>query len=207
VNFEGNPLAPEMSKGYEAGVKTELAEKRLQTTLAFFDVTKDNVATPDPSNPLNTITTGAERSRGVEFDMLGQIVTGWNVIASYSNINAITTADSVIRVGNSLYNSPKNSGSIWTTYAFQDAALKGWDVGGGVQFVGTRFGDNANTYTAPAYTVFNATIAYRQEKWRAAINVKNLFDRYYIADTQNARDYSNDVGQPRTVIGSLTYSF
>ncbi|MCX7596395.1 MAG: TonB-dependent siderophore receptor, partial [Fischerella sp.] len=77
-DVNGNPLKPERGTGYEIGVKTELLEGRLFGTLAYFDITKQNVATEDPNFPgLGiSVATGEQRSRGVELDLGGQILPG-----------------------------------------------------------------------------------------------------------------------------------
>ena len=43
--------------------------------------------------------------------------------------------------GNRLFLAAKDSGSLWSTYEFQDEALRGLKVGGGVVAVGERQGD------------------------------------------------------------------
>ncbi len=75
----GDPLQPERGEGYEVGVKTELLEGRLFATLAYFDITKQNVATEDLNFPgLGiSVATGEQRSRGIELDVSGQILPGW----------------------------------------------------------------------------------------------------------------------------------
>ncbi|MEH1847435.1 MAG: TonB-dependent siderophore receptor [Nostoc sp.] len=71
---------PERGTQYEVGVKADLSS-RLAATLAFYDLTRTNLPTPDPNNPLFTILVGEQRSRGIEFDVTGEILPGWNIIA------------------------------------------------------------------------------------------------------------------------------
>ena len=58
TTFEGDPLEPERGEGWEVGVKTELLSDQLFATLAYFDITKQNVATAEPNNPLASVATG-----------------------------------------------------------------------------------------------------------------------------------------------------
>ena len=54
----------------EVGAKTELLGGRLSATLVYFKITKQNVATSDPSNALGfSIATSEQQSQGVEFDL------------------------------------------------------------------------------------------------------------------------------------------
>lgn len=35
----------------------------------------------DPTNPLLTVQTGEQKSQGIEFDVAGEILPGWNISA------------------------------------------------------------------------------------------------------------------------------
>jgi iron complex outermembrane recepter protein len=203
--FNGNPLKPERGEGYEVGVKADLDRGRLFATLAYFDIAKQNVATSDPNNPLFSIATGEQRSRGLELDVTGQIAPGWNLIASYAYTDARVSRDNLIPVGNRLLGVPENSLSLWTTYQIQQGNLQGLGAGFGFNYVGDRQGDLNNTFNLGSYFLTNAALFYRRDNWKAAINFKNIFNV----------DYSNspftntriDVGEPFTVVGSLAVEF
>lgn len=203
----GDFLDPEEGEGYELGVKAEWLEGRLSTTLAYFDITKKNVATTDPNNPLFSIAAGEQRSRGVELDVVGRILPGWNIIASYAYTDAKITEDNTFSVGNRLFNVPRHSASLWTTYEFQQGSLEGLGFGLGFNYVGERQGDLANSFEVDSYFLTNAAIFYRRDNLRFAINVKNLFDVNYIAATQNSRTFLNEPGAPLTIIGSFGVEF
>jgi iron complex outermembrane recepter protein len=47
------PAPPTTAEQYEGGIKTEFFGGRLRATLAYFDLTKTNIATPIPSNTFN----------------------------------------------------------------------------------------------------------------------------------------------------------
>jgi iron complex outermembrane receptor protein len=64
-------------------VKAELLKGKLFATLAYFNITKQNVASEDPDDPFAFVATGEQNSQGVEFDIVGEILPGWNIIASY----------------------------------------------------------------------------------------------------------------------------
>lgn len=203
--FDGNPLKPERGEGYEVGVKADLDRGRLFATLAYFDIAKQNVATSDPNNPLFSISTGEQRSRGLELDVTGQIAPGWNLIASYAYTDARVSRDNLVPIGNRLNGIPENSLSLWTTYQIQQGNLQGLGAGLGFNFVGERQGDLANTFNLGSYFLTNAALFYKRDNWKAAINFKNIFNV----------DYSNspftntriDVGEPFTVVGSLSVEF
>ncbi|NET39494.1 MAG: TonB-dependent siderophore receptor [Cyanothece sp. SIO1E1] len=207
ITREGNPLEPERGEGLEVGVKAELLDGNLFASLAYFDITRQNVATADPLDPFASVATGEQRSRGIELDVTGEILPGWNILASYAYIDAEVTEDNVIPVGNRVFNAPKNSASLWTTYEIQRGDLAGLGVGVGFNFVGERVGDLANSFKVDSFFLTNAAIFYQHDDWRFALNVRNLFDIDYIEATQNFRASSNEPGDPFTIIGSVSVQF
>ncbi|MCC3434000.1 MAG: TonB-dependent siderophore receptor [Oscillatoriales cyanobacterium] len=204
----GSPIEPETGSGYEVGVKAELLDRRLAATLAYFDITKQNVAVTDPNNSLFSIASGEQQSRGVELDISGQILPGWNIIAAYAYTDAEVTADTDRDVvGNRLFNVPKHSGSLWTTYQIQSGDLQGLGFGLGFSYVGERQGDLANSFEVDSYFLPNAAVFYQRDNWRAAINIKNLFNVNYIKSISGSRASGNQPGEPLTVIGSFSLRF
>ncbi|NJK67040.1 MAG: TonB-dependent siderophore receptor, partial [Microcoleus sp. SU_5_3] len=204
----GSLIEPETGEGYEVGVKAELLDRRLAATVAYFDTKKQNVAVTDPNNPLFSIASGEQQSRGVELDISGQILPGWNIIATYAYTDAEVTADTDRSlVGNRLFNVPKHSGSLWTTYEIQSGELQGLGFGLGFSYVGKREGDLPNSFQADSYFLPNAAVFYQRDNWRAAINIKNLFNVNYIEAVSNSRVSGNQPGEPLTVIGSFTVKF
>ena len=204
----GEPLKPQQGKGYEFGVKTEFLEGKMFATLAYFDITKQNVPVTDPNFPLASIASGEQRSRGVEFDVAGEILPGWKLIASYAYIDGEVTADTNPElVGNRLYGVPKNSASLWTTYEIQRGNLQGLGLGVGFNYVGERQGDLANSYQADSYFTTNAAVFYRRNNWQFGLNFKNIGDVKYIENVSNLRSGGNNFGEPFTVIGSVSVQF
>ncbi|MEH1836740.1 MAG: TonB-dependent siderophore receptor [Nostoc sp.] len=142
---------PERGTQYKVGVKADL-NNRLAATLAFYDLTRTNLPTQDPNNPLLSILIGEQRSRGIEFDVTGEILPGWNMITGYAYTDAEITKDNTLTVGNQLNNVPKNAFNLWTTYEIQRGNYKGLGVGLGFYFAGDRQGDLANTFQLPSYS-------------------------------------------------------
>ncbi len=207
ITVNNGSLEPEQGEGYEIGAKAELLQGNLLATLAYFDVTKENVATQDPNNPFFSVATGEQRSRGIELDITGKILPGWNIIASYSYIDAEVTKDNTIPVGNQLPGVPHHSASLWTNYEIQQGNLQGLGLGIGFNFVSNRQGDLNNSFELDSYFLTNASISYRRNNWRAALNFKNIFDVNYITGTPINRVRGIEPGEPFTVIGSISLEF
>lgn len=206
IDVDGNPLGAEEGEGFEIGIRGEIVEDRLAATLAYFDITKQNVATPDPTNPFASVATGEQRSRGVDFDITGEIMPGWNVVASYAYIDAEVTEDNnVDLIGNRLFGAPEHSASLWTTYEIQSGDLEGLGFGLGLNYVGEQEGDLANSYQVDSYFLTDAAIFYERNDWQAQLNFDNIFDVGYVFSAGNRNGINR--GDPFTVKASISYTF
>lgn len=203
----GGSVDPERASGFEVGIKSEFLDGNMFATLSYFDITKRNVATTDPNNPFFFVATGKQRSQGIELDVAGEILPGWNVIANYAYTNARVTEDNDIPVGNRLFNAPLHSAGLWTTYEIQKGDLEGLGFGLGFNYVGDRFGDLTNTFRAGDYFLANVALFYKRDNWRFGLNFNNIFNVEYITSTNNSRNFGNAPGAPFTILGSVSVSF
>lgn len=208
IAADGSSLEPERGTQYEIGVRGEFLDGRLTTNLAAYHLTKTNVATVNPENPDFSITAGEVQSQGIELDVLGEILSGWNIIASFGlNDTEITeSSDEFLPVGNRLYDVPNTTASLWTTYEIQDGDYQGLGFGIGVFHVGERQGDTADTFRIPGYLRTDAALFYRRDNWRVSVNVQNLFDIEYIKSSAGFREAIYP-GEPLTVVSSVSVEF
>ncbi|MBD2253848.1 TonB-dependent siderophore receptor [Nostoc parmelioides] len=193
---------PERGNQYEVGVKADLSD-RLSATLALFDLTRTNVTTEDPNRPNFSIQVGEQNSQGVELNLAGEILPGWNIFAGYAYIDARITKDNTLTPGNRLSNSANHSFNLWTSYEIQKGNLQGLGAGIGLFFVGDRANFD-NSYTVPSYLRTDASLFYKREQLRVALNFKNLFDVDYFESSLGNRVY---YGQPFTVQGTVSWQF
>ena len=194
---------PETGEQVEVGARFDLIPDRLTLSGAAFRILRANVAASDPVNTGFSIITGEQRAQGFEGDIAGEILPGWKIIGGIGYLDAEVTKDRFIPVGNRLPAAPVFSTSVWSTYQFQGGPLRGFGFGGGVTYVGERFGDITNTYKVGAYARLDATVFYEIDPtWRFAVNGRNLTDRRYIEQPFNT--FNNLPGAPLTVLASLT---
>lgn len=220
-SVDGSLFSPERGKSYEGGVKLQAYDGRLRSTIAVFDITKKNVLTNDPLNGfLFSVATGKQRSQGIEFDIQGRILPGWDIIANYAYIDARVKNDLLFAEGSRVSNSALHQGSLWTTYFFQEGVVKGFGAGIGMYAQGKRNGvfqcqDPANCqapFELAGYVRMDAALYYRKQEifnktnLLAALNFTNLLDQRYFSGTQNFREIVY-TGAPFTVIGSLKFEF
>ncbi|MEA5515996.1 TonB-dependent receptor [Nodularia sp. UHCC 0506] len=206
TRVDGSLLEPVRGTQYEVGVRGEFLDGRLITNLAAYEITRSNLAITDPDNPNFSIPSGEQRSRGVELDVTGQILPGWNLIASYAYTDARVTKDNNLQPGNLLDGVPFNSASLWSTYEIQTGDFQGLGFGLGLFYVGERQGDLNNSFQVPSYVRTDASIFYRRDNWRAGININNLFNVDYIEATGQRRTRI-DPGAPLTVRGTVSVEF
>jgi iron complex outermembrane receptor protein len=205
TQVDGSALEPSVGTQYEVGVKGEFLDKKLFTTLAAYQINKTNISTTDPNNPDFSLAVGEAQSQGIELDIIGEPIQGWNIIAAYAYTNAEITQDNFFTVGNRLANVPKHSASLWSTYQIQAGPAKGIGFGLGFLYVGDRFGDTGNSFILPSYLRTDAALYYRRDKFKIGLNFQNLFNVEYFKSA--AFRESIYVGDPFTVIGSVSIEF
>jgi iron complex outermembrane receptor protein len=205
VAADGENFQPERGTQYEIGVKANISDQ-LSATLAFYDLTRSNVTTPDPDNPNFSVQTGRQRSRGIEFDIGGEILPGWNITAGYAYTDARVIEDNSIPEGNRLFNAPEHAVNLWTTYRIQTGSLEGLGFGLGLYYLGDRPLDNANTVDLPGFLRTDAAIFYERDQFRAALNIRNLFDVENYVSRYGSSDFVQ-IGTPFTVQGTLSWRF
>ncbi|NOS88265.1 MAG: TonB-dependent receptor [Methylococcaceae bacterium] len=206
----GRPLPPQTAQQWEAGIKTELFNKRFSGTLAYFDLTKENL--PIAINPLVTEAAGKQESRGLELDLSGEILPNWNIIAAYAYTPFAKTIKDNFSGNNlskRLNNAPVNSGSLWTTYELQQPLVQGLKLGAGVQAVGQREIGYDESAQAPGYVTVNLMLS---KLWKVGdtrlttqLNIDNLVDKTYI---NRIFSYGpSNYGAPRTFMGSVKIEY
>lgn len=158
VSANGESFSPETGEQYEVGFKTELFDKRLNSTVAFYHLTKQNVLVPIPGTFFSKAI-GEARSQGVEVDIAGQVTDALSLIATYAYTDVEITKNN--NQGNRLFNVPEQSGSLWAKYDVQQAPFRGLSFGAGVYLLSQREGDNANTYQLPGYGRVDALVKYQ----------------------------------------------
>ncbi|MEL6462181.1 MAG: TonB-dependent siderophore receptor [Cyanobacteria bacterium J06621_15] len=201
----GDPFEPEVGTQYEVGVKADLLDNKLSTTLALFHLERTNVNEEGAASAFGSQQTGKQRSQGVEVSVVGEITPEWNILASYAYTDAIVSEDDAFPEGNSLRNVPKHGASLWTTYQIKSGNLRGWGLGLGLYYVGERQGDLNNSFSLPSYLRTDASLFYRRSNLAASLNFQNLFDVNYYQGARN--DLRVIPGAPFTVFGKVSLEF
>ena len=203
-NRTGDAFKPEAGEQFEIGVKQDLFNNRLSLNLAFYQITKQNVLTTDPDDFDFSIQTGEQKSRGIELDITGQILPGWDVIATYAYTDAFVSEDNVLPIGETLVNAAKHRASLWTKYEIQNGNLRGLGFGFGVVFSDDRPIGLPNVLILPSYVRADAALFYRREGWRLALNFRNISNTKY---QESQGNFYFIPAAPFTVYGTVSYQF
>ncbi|MEX2223648.1 MAG: TonB-dependent siderophore receptor [Candidatus Rokuibacteriota bacterium] len=196
---------PEKNESFELGAKFDFLNGALGLRGAVFQINKTNARTNDPVLGVQ-VTDGRQRVRGVELELVGQILRGWNVFLGYTYLDSRVTesndvASGIPVEGKRVQNVPEHSASLWTTYDITSR----WQVGGGATFVDRRYANNVNTNAAPAFVTGDALIAFRPIKpLELRFNVLNLSNATYFDSTHPAHVIP---GASRTFLLTGTWRF
>lgn len=213
------PFKSENSHQLETGFKTSFLDNKLGIDLSLFHIGRENmmVATGDISdNGLPQYRqSGKVISDGLELDVKGEFIKNLLVDANYTfNHTKVKSSSILSEVGLALPGAPKNTVNIWLKYNFTNTILNGLGLGIGTYYIDARRMDNAvgkneegNSiwHNWPSYTKVDAAIYYQLKELNIAININNLFDKYYFL---GGLDYTRAFpGAPRNFMVSLSYTF
>lgn len=181
-------LDPEEGNSYEAGLKSEFNDGRLNTTVAVFRINQDNLAEstgqPIIGGPPNSVAyrsvDGAE-TNGFELEAAGEILPDWQVQAGYTyRITEDPDGDELNTT------SPEDMIRLSTQYRFR-GDLNGLTIGTAVSWQNktyafvTRPGASADyKFVQESYTLVDLMARYQvTPALSVGANVSNLTDEKY----------------------------
>lgn len=156
---------------YEAGVKAELLDKKINTTLSYYYIDINNAIryTAD----FYAFQDGQQVSKGIEWDFTANPTAGLTLVLGYGyNDNCIINTEGL--EGNKVSNAPAHIGNYWVNYQFQSGGLKNFGIGAGGNYVSDAYFDDANLFLLPAYHIIGATAFYENDKWRVGAKLNNI---------------------------------
>jgi len=218
----GERLDPATGNNVEAGIKGALYGGRLNAALAVFRVLEENRSQTDPSNPTPCagsptlgacyIADGKVRSQGLDVELSGQLLPGWQISAGYTwnqteYLHDRTASGAPSANENQPLSSftPRHLARIWTSWTPDNSA---WTFGGGVNAQSMSYKTNGNLrFEQAGYAVWSGRVAYRiSPTLQAALGMGNIFDKHYYRTLGTERG-SNWYGEPRNVNLTLTAAF
>lgn len=202
-------IQPEKTTNLEVGAKFELLDGRASATASLFQLERTDIKSTDPARPTLLIPIGTQRTRGLELSATGELWPGLQAMLGYAWLDARTTHSPTVSGGIPIEGkratlTPRHAASAWLTQRLGDA----WSVGGGLNYVGLRYADPANTVGLPGYVVVDAMAQYRfGPRTTLQLNLRNLFDRSYFVSGHGSSTNLNLPGAPRNATLTLRHGF
>lgn len=208
---ENDPLKPIIGSNYELGIKGELMNGSVNTSLAVFRYDHKNRASVDYGAGFNCDgwycyrASGKVRSQGVEAEASGEVLPGLQLSAGYTYNTTKFLRDADLQGQVFSQWTPKHMLRVWSKYQLPGAWSR-LSVGGGVS-TQSHTVDYERAFKLSGFTVFNALLAYQvTPQVSLSLNVNNLFDKRYYIPAYNGADGNNDFGDPRNVMLTLRFT-
>lgn len=200
------PPKPEESSQVEVGVRTR-ALAGLTATVAWFDLTRRNVAIADIAHPGFAVQAGEQRSRGVDADVRWQPYAGWTFVGALTRQNPeIVQAASALLEGTQLFNVPKVSARIAGRYDVRTGRLTGFGAGVGVTYHSELPGNSLNAFFTPSASVWDGQVSYARRRIRVGLNGSNLADRQYFVPSNYFGGNQVIPARRRTLVATVRVS-
>lgn len=203
AGYNGNAFAPTRGSNMEGGVKYQLPGSPFMLRVAGFSTTEQNVAIADPNHPGFSIQTGKVHTPGAEVQLNGTH-KHLDFAAAFTHIHPVNT-ESTTYLNDQPALVASNTASSWLHYAITEPRISGLGIGAGVRFVGRSWGAANNSFEVANFTVFDGVLDYTRERWRFAVNAKNIGNRKYVDGCYSNAECA--FGAARTVFGSTTITF
>jgi len=180
----GEAPPPQQDTQYELGFRREFLDRKMSFEVGLFDITRDNVAIPNPANPSGfySVVTGQQHSHGVEVNLGGEILPNLKINAAATFLHALVSKDDNIpsQQGSDLLGAPRRVYSFSASYAFDTGELKGLEFGASYYYASRLEATLPNTYgfTLAPQQMLGATLAYSfSDSLKLELNAANLTNR------------------------------
>lgn len=163
---------------WEVGLKALLVDGRVEATVAYFDIERDDVLEQIGIDSATNV--GAIESRGVEVSATWaateQLKLGFNAANTDAEFSRSTNFRTF--AGNTPPNVPETTANLSTSYSFVGLPLT---LGAAFRYVDDRFGDNANGVTLKSYTLLDVFASWKYRNVTLSARVNNATDEEYVS--------------------------
>lgn len=225
---DGKLFKPNQGDQFEAGLKYLIPHSDIFLTAAAYHIKEDHYAITDTVNPDYQVDAGTVVSKGVELSAHANITKDLHLTASYSfNDTRVAKSDTVedrtdvygnilgevSEKGKYIAGLPRNMVNMFIDYTPPARILHGFGINFGVRYIGTTYADNANSFKASAYTLFDVGAHYdfsaltpALKGLKAQLAISNLTNKRYITSCTGGGGACY-YGQGQRIYGNLSYSW
>ena len=183
----------------EAGLKGKTPSGMADFTVSVYDIQRKNILTETSVDTLTNI--GGQTSKGVELTTNFKLTDDWTVSANgaYTNSRFGTFIDpntGLNDAGNQPADIPRWTANVWTSV--RNIGGIPLEAGGGMRYIGARYGDEANTLRLNDYALFDIYSSYQLKSGVLLTGrVNNLFNKAYVQWADIYYPPEVMLGQPR----------
>ena len=181
ISATGGVFEPLKGKNLEAGLKKDWAGGKWNTAVSVYHIDRNNVIVTDPATNLQS-QIGQTKSKGIEFDLKGEIVKGLNAVLSIMLI-PILMYPKMPMLPSSALPSPyriKHIQNTWLNYKLPLQEIKGFTVSGGYQLQAGRAGrypQENNLNLAPVFRM-DGGLGWSNNRFSVNGIVNNILSRF-----------------------------
>lgn len=195
IDYAGNAFKPQYANQSEAGVKVELFNGKLTSTVSYYDIMVENVTRNDPDHAGFSIQDGSQVSKGIEAELIANPLPGLNILLGYGyNDSKLIKANATVEGKRPTSSGAFSTANAWLSYKFTQKALKGLGLGIGGNYAGEQYiiNSTAARFVIPEFTTLDATVFYDAKSFRISAKADNLtstkyWSQFYMAQQPPAR--------------------
>jgi len=179
IAVDGSSLKPLKGTNYEIGMKRDWMEGRWNTSMSLYHIERNRLITTDPVSNL-IYQTGASVSKGIEFDVKGQLAKGLNAVINYAYTDSKISADdrNSENVGLATPNRVKHIHNTWLNYLLPIQRVRGLTLSVGYQYLSGRSERFTRTDPVALKDIFrlDAGAGWSNDKYRINLMVNNVLN-------------------------------
>jgi iron complex outermembrane receptor protein len=199
----GKQLNPETGRSYEFGYRWQGFNRRIQTSLAFYNIKRNDVVIQ--VGPGLYDQAGQQSAKGIDFDLNGDLGHGTRLIVNYGysspRFDDYVSGGDVL-TGNRPRFTQRHAANAWLTKSWK----QGLTAGAGVRYLSSVFTDDSDAIRVGGWTTFSGFASYRRGVMEYSLNAENLLNRnrYFLGS-----DYDDQVypGAPINVFATIRFRF
>ncbi len=211
TDADGELLEPQVGETYEVGIKTEWLDGKLGVNAAIFRIDLDKVPIPDPTNApgeFDSISAGLQRSDGIELEINGEPLPGWNLSFGGTLLDSEFTERDDPFFGSIPRGAADWQIGLFSSYELQGGPLKGLGFGAGLFAIDDRGVSSFIPGVAlEGYERVDLSLFYNGIKdTRLALQVRNVFNERYVEGADRTGSYAQ-FGSSTAVLLTLRHEF
>ncbi|MGN8070439.1 TonB-dependent receptor domain-containing protein [Mucilaginibacter sp. 22184] len=184
TSFDNTPFKPQYANQWEGGVKVDVWDHKISSTVSYYDISVTNTTMDDPAHPGFSTQAGTQLSKGIEAELIANPFAGFNIVAGFAYNNSKITnaaAGTGIQGLRPAASGPARLANLWASYRITNGKMEGLGFGVGGNYGSSSYQTNTATFkfTIPSYTTVDATAFYDQPKYRIGVKLDNLTNEKY----------------------------